>query len=271
MRGFWLWENGWLGALAQRMSGSDDIYRHDWRGAASSINFITAHDGFTLRDLVSYSYKHNEANGEDNRDGENHNYSYNHGIEGETDDPAINTERQRSSKALLACLLLAQGVPMLLGGDERGHSQRGNNNSYCQDNPTTWLDWQHADPALESHIRALIALRQQMAADGVYDDWWHHDNARWHNAGGDAMQEADWHNEASKALALELQDKYLILFNANRDEKTFVLPAGDWQPLHGDGLKQASPREAALAHMSVCVLKKDETTQNQNPTTGAIQ
>ena len=267
MRGFWLWENGWLGALAQRFSGSDDIYRHDWRGAASSINFITAHDGFTLRDLVSYSYKHNEANGEDNRDGENHNYSYNHGTEGETDNPAINTERQRSSKALLACLLLAQGVPMLLGGDERGHSQHGNNNSYCQDNPTTWLDWQQAEPELESHIRALIALRQQMAADGVYDDWWHHDNARWHNAGGDAMQEADWHNEASKALALELQDKYLILFNANRGEQTFTLPAGDWQPRHGDGLTLQN-RTAVLAHMGVCVLQKNEAAhknENSNP------
>ena len=267
MRGFWLWENGWLGALAQRFSGSDDIYRHDWRGAASSINFITAHDGFTLRDLVSYSYKHNEANGEDNRDGDNHNYSYNHGTEGETDDPAINTERQRSSKALLACLLLAQGVPMLLAGDERGHSQRGNNNSYCQDNPTTWLDWQHADPALESHIRALIALRKQMAADGVYDDWWHHESARWYNANGEAMRDTDWHDEASKALALELQDKYLILFNANRGEQTFTLPAGDWQPRHGDGLTLQN-RTAVLAHMGVCVLQKNEAAhknENSNP------
>lgn len=269
MRGFWLWENGWLGALAQRISGSDDIFRHDWREAHSSINYLTAHDGFTLHDLVSYSYKHNEANGEANRDGDNHNYSWNHGVEGESDDPAIQTERLRSRKAMLASLLLAQGVPMLLSGDERGHSQHGNNNSYCQDNPTTWIDWQHDHPELREHIRALIVLRQQLAADGVYDDWWHRDNARWYNANGEAMCDADWHNEASKALVLELQDKYLILFNANRGEQHYTLPAGDWQPLLGDGLKQPNPREANLAHMSVSVLQKTQNGTNPNTLTGA--
>ena len=257
------------GALAQRISGSDDIFRHDWREAHSSINYLTAHDGFTLHDLVTYSDKHNEANGEDNRDGDNHNYSWNHGVEGESDDPAIQTERLRSRKAMLASLLLAQGVPMLLSGDERGHSQHGNNNSYCQDNPTTWIDWQHDHPELREHIRALIALRQQLAADGIYDDWWHSDNARWYNAHGEAMCDADWHNEASKALVLELQDKYLILFNANRGEQHYILPAGDWQPLLGDGLKQPNPREANLAHMSVSVLQKTQNGTKPNTLTGA--
>ncbi|MDO4642279.1 MAG: glycogen debranching protein GlgX [Cardiobacteriaceae bacterium] len=257
MRGFWLWENGWLGALAQRFCGSDDIFRNNWRAPHSAINLITAHDGFTLRDLVSYGYKHNEANGEDNRDGENHNYSWNHGVEGNSDNETINTAREHSQKALLACLLLAHGVPMLLAGDELNQSQRGNNNSYCQDNEITWLDWESGKTtSLMTYIQSLTAQRRRMAQDGIYDGWWHHDNARWFNASGEAMQENDWHNEESKALALLLQEKYLVLFNANRSAQTFVLPDGGWQPLFGEGLSVTSC-EARLAHLGVCVLTRN--------------
>ena len=256
MRGFWLWENGWLGALAQRLSGSDDIYRHDWRGVYSSINFNTSHDGFTLRDLTSYSYKHNEANGEDNRDGDNHNYSWNHGIEGESADPAINLARYHSQKALLACLFIAGGIPMLRAGDELGHSQHGNNNSYCQDNKTTWLDWEKPAP-LVPYIRALTALRRELAQTGVYDDWWQHDNARWYTADGQPMRDGDWHNEAAKALVLALHDTCLVLINANRSPQTYRLPEGSWQPLLADdGYTQENDR-ATLAHKGITILRKN--------------
>ena len=257
MRGFWLWENGWLGALAQRFSGSDDIYRHDWRGAASSINFITAHDGFTLRDLVSYSYKHNEANGEDNRDGENHNYSYNHGTEGETDDPAINTERQRSSKALLACLLLAQGVPMLLGGDERGHSQRGNNNSYCQDNPITWLDWQNGSYVLQDYTQELIRVRSQIKL--LTDDcWWEKERVQWLNADSSPMTEYCWHNRGSKAIQIVLDDEWLLLVNAKRSRQLFNLPQGNWEIscVPSEKLNYEETGKCVVEHMGIWILHK---------------
>ena len=133
MRDFWRGQAP-VGEFASRFTGSSDLYQHDGRRPFASINFITAHDGFTLRDLVSYNEKHNEANLEDNRDGDNHNRSWNHGVEGETDDPAINALRERQQRNFLTTLFLSQGVPMLLGGDEIARTQRGNNNAYCQDN-----------------------------------------------------------------------------------------------------------------------------------------
>ena len=260
MRGFWLWENGWLGALAQRLSGSDDIYRHDWRGVYSSINYIAAHDGFTLHDLTAYSYKHNEANGEDNRDGDNHNYSWNHGEEGDSTDPAVNLARHHSRKALLASLLLSHGVPMLLAGDELGHSQHGNNNAYCQDNDTTWLDWEKPAPLVPC-VRALTALRRQMAADGIYDGWWQPDNARWYTADGQPMRDGDWHNEAAKALMLVLHDTYLVLINANRCPQTYLLPEGNWRPLFADEGFTPDDSRATLAHKGVVVLTNSTDKQ----------
>ena len=140
MRDFWRGEAG-VAEFASRFTGSSDLYQHDGRRPFASINFITAHDGFTLRDLVSYNEKHNEANLEDNRDGDDDNRSWNHGVEGETDDPAINALRERQQRNFLATLLLSQGVPMLLGGDEIGRTQGGNNNAYCQDNEISWFDW----------------------------------------------------------------------------------------------------------------------------------
>ncbi|MES4893352.1 glycogen debranching protein GlgX [Streptomyces sp. NPDC096012] len=161
VRDFWRAEPGSLGEFASRLTGSSDIYQHSRRRPRASVNFVTAHDGFTLRDLVSYNDKHNEANGEDNRDGESHNRSWNCGVEGDTDDPAVLELRARQQRNLLATLLLSQGIPMLCHGDELGRTQRGNNNAYCQDNEISWIDWELApeQQALAEFTRHLIALR----------------------------------------------------------------------------------------------------------------
>ena len=142
VRQFWKGDGGQVGDFAYRLTGSSDLYEHGGRRPYASINFVTAHDGFTLCDLVSYNDKHNEANGEDNQDGDDDNLSWNCGVEGPTDDPAILALRLRQQRNFLATLLLSQGVPMLLAGDEMGRSQEGNNNAYCQDNELSWLDWQ---------------------------------------------------------------------------------------------------------------------------------
>ena len=159
MRAFWIQESGELGAFAERLAGSSDLFRHHGRTPVEGIIFFISHDGFTLRDLLSYNEKHNEANGEENRDGHGHNLSWNHGEEGDTDNPEILKLREHTSKALLASLFLANGTPMLLAGDEFGNSQAGNNNGYCQDNATTWLDWPQRDSILEDYVQQLIALR----------------------------------------------------------------------------------------------------------------
>ncbi|WP_225094940.1 glycogen debranching protein GlgX [Streptomyces sp. CoH27] len=161
VRDFWRAERGSLGEFASRLTGSSDLYQHSRRRPRASVNFVTAHDGFTLRDLVSYNDKHNEANGEDNRDGESHNRSWNCGAEGDTEDPAVLELRARQQRNLLATLLLSQGIPMLCHGDELGRTQRGNNNAYCQDNPISWVDWELTGEqrSLTEFTRYLIALR----------------------------------------------------------------------------------------------------------------
>ncbi|HZA88392.1 MAG TPA: alpha-amylase family glycosyl hydrolase, partial [Acidimicrobiales bacterium] len=160
VRDVWRGEPAILGELASRLTGSSDLYQADSRRPSASVNFVTAHDGFTLRDLVSYNEKHNAANGEGNRDGENHNRSWNCGVEGPTDDPTVLALRARQQRNLLATMLLSQGVPMILYGDEVGRTQGGNNNAYCQDNETSWFDWAHTDEGLHAFTTALIALRQ---------------------------------------------------------------------------------------------------------------
>ncbi|GHI10040.1 glycogen operon protein GlgX homolog [Streptomyces cellostaticus] len=161
VRDFWRAEPGSLGEFASRLTGSSDLYQHSRRRPRASVNFVTAHDGFTLRDLVSYNDKHNEANGEDNQDGESHNRSWNCGAEGETDDPAVLELRARQQRNLLATLLLSQGIPMLSHGDELGRTQRGNNNAYCQDNEVSWVDWDLTDEqrSLAAFTRYVINLR----------------------------------------------------------------------------------------------------------------
>lgn len=162
VRRFWKGDGGTVGELASRLAGSSDLYAHNGRRPSASLNFITAHDGFTLRDLVSYNHKHNEANGEENRDGTNDNQSWNCGAEGPTEDAAINALRAQQQRNLLATLLLSQGVPMLLAGDEFGRTQHGNNNAYCQDSPLTWLDWNHSaeQRSLLDFVREVVRLRK---------------------------------------------------------------------------------------------------------------
>jgi isoamylase len=161
VRDFWRGRPGSLGEFGSRLTGSSDLYQHDGRRPYASINFVTAHDGFTLTDLVSYNEKHNEANGEGNRDGTDDNRSWNCGVEGPTDDPEVLTLRARQRRNMLATLFLSQGVPMLLHGDELGRSQQGNNNAYCQDNPLSWVDWSAADHGLITFAAALIAMRRE--------------------------------------------------------------------------------------------------------------
>ena len=146
--------------LADRITGSAGLFDHSGRHATSSVNLLTAHDGFTLTDVVSYTERHNEANGEDNRDGHGENHSDNFGVEGPTDDAEINAQRAQRRRNMMATLLLSQGTPMILAGDEVGHSQNGNNNAYAQDNDTTWIDWEAADEAFLAFTRLLISFRK---------------------------------------------------------------------------------------------------------------
>ncbi|MBL8566778.1 MAG: glycogen debranching protein GlgX [Hyphomicrobiaceae bacterium] len=250
VRAFWRGDQGRIGELATRLAGSADIFAGHTRGPEASLNFVTAHDGFTLRDLVSYAAKRNEANGEENRDGTNDNVSANYGIEGETDDPAIRVTRVRQMRNLLATLLLSQGVPMLLAGDEIGHSQGGNNNAYCQDNATTWIDWSRRDTheggALLAFVREVIALRGRIAAlrqssflTGTPRDPASDKDASWWSPEGREMTAADWNEPHARTLGLHLaaspgaegedgvgrEDAHvLLLFNADEREVAFRLP-----------------------------------------------
>ncbi|MBF1199018.1 MAG: glycogen debranching protein GlgX [Haemophilus parainfluenzae] len=233
---FWLWQSGEVGAFAERFAGSSDIFNREGRLPHGSLNFITAHDGFTLRDLVSYNHKHNEANGEENRDGRNENYSYNHGIEGSQLDladewqSAVGNNRILSKKGLLGSLLLANGVPMLLAGDEFGNSQYGNNNAYCQDNEITWLKWDDFNQTLFDFTKQTIALRKKIQSL-QQDAWWSDENVAWLNCGGSPMTLDDWHNRERKALQVMLDGRYLFLINAKTEAQSFYLPNGRWKKI----------------------------------------
>ena len=212
IRGFWRGDAGLIGKLAKRVAGSAARFDHDGRPATSSVNFVAAHDGFTLMDTVSFNDKHNEANGEENRDGHNHNLSDNMGAEGPTDDPAITAARDRRRRNLIATLMLSQGTPMLLAGDELGNSQGGNNNAYAQDNPTGWVDWDGADPAFLDFVRRVIAFRrahpilrqkrflhsQPREQDGLPDLFWR-------RADGAPMTPDDWNDPDRRLLAAEMR------------------------------------------------------------------
>ena len=233
---FWLWQSGEVGPFAERFAGSSDIFNREGRLPHCSLNFITAHDGFTLRDLVSYNHKHNEANGEENRDGRNENYSYNHGIEGSQLDladewqSAVENNRVLSEKGLLGSLLLANGVPMLLAGDEFGNSQYGNNNAYCQDNEITWLKWDDFNQTLFDFTKQTIVLRKKIQSL-QQDAWWSNENVAWLNCGGNPMTLDDWHNRERKALQVMLDGRYLFLINAKTEAQSFYLPNGRWKKI----------------------------------------
>ncbi len=246
MRDFWRGQHKSLGEVAYRLTGSPDLYESNGRRPKASINFVTAHDGFTLADLVSYNEKHNEANGEGNRDGENHNRSWNSGVEGPTDDPTVLELRARQQRNFLATILLSQGVPMLLGGDELGRTQRGNNNGYCQDNEVSWYDWTNADESLLNFTGWLIRFRRDhevfrrrrwfqgrsIRGKGLVD-------IAWFRLDGEEMSDDDWHGSATtlgmflngEALASPdargeqlVDDSFIVLFNAHFEAVRFVLP-----------------------------------------------
>jgi glycogen operon protein len=230
MRRFWLHGNLPLGAFARRLAGSEDLFNHHGRQPSASINFITAHDGFTLRDLVSFNRKHNYANGENNRDGHNTNYSQNHGEEGIVVAPWVLHQRHLSQQALLASLLLALGTPMLLAGDEFGHSQLGNNNAYCQDNELTWLNWHDADYQLIDYVAQLVALRKKIPAL-TRGNWWR-DKSRdvqWLDVQGKALRAEDWQQGSQQHLQIRLSGRWLMVINASLEDSEMTLPIGEWQ------------------------------------------
>jgi isoamylase len=246
VRDFWRM-GGSVGEFAQRFTGSADLYGSSGRDPFASINFVTAHDGFTLRDLVSYNEKHNEANGEHNHDGTDDNRSWNLGAEGPTDDETVTALRARQQRNFLATLLLSQGVPMLLGGDELGRTQRGNNNAWCQDNEISWFDWEEADEGLTEFVRELIRLRREHPVfrqpsfltgssprgSGLPDVWWFRTDGR-------RMTQRDWQSPDTRTLGVFLNgqevhgrtphgeeivdDSFLLLLNAYSEPVEFVLP-----------------------------------------------
>lgn len=251
---------GMISALATRLTGSADLYGTSAREPYHSINFVVAHDGFTLRDLVSYNEKHNLANGEENRDGSNANYSWNHGVEGDTDDPAINALRLRQQKNFLAILMLSQGVPMILAGDEMGRTQQGNNNAYCQDNEIGWINWNDAErnAGLVRFVRNLIHFRKAspLLRRRTFQD---HANGliRWH---GVKRDQPDW-GHSSRALALQLSEagrSLHIMINAYWEDLVFELPrlrSGNWSRLLDTD--RASPDDIAAPGQAYALDSQD--------------
>lgn len=235
VRRFWRGDFGMIGAFATRLAGSSDIFHGSYRQPSASINFIAAHDGFSLHDMVSYSSKHNHANGENNRDGKDHEVAWNNGVEGETPDPAIRARRRNDIRALLATLILSRGTPMLTAGDELGRTQQGNNNAYAQDNEMTWLDWEHADYELRDFVAHVLRLRRShpaLSADvflkGRADDTSDMPDATWLNPDAQAMSEEDWCKHGLQQLGLLLYcegERILLWFNASELGLPLKLPA----------------------------------------------
>ena len=267
MRDFWRGRAN-VADFALRFTGSSDLYQSDGRKPFASINFITAHDGFTLNDLVSYNQKHNEANGEGNDDGSDDNRSWNCGVEGPTDDPAVLELRARQKRNFLTTLFLSQGAPMLLGGDERGRTQGGNNNAWCQDNELSWLDWSKADAELLEFTKRVIRLRKEhpvfrrsefltgreVRGSGLPDVWWFRPDGR-------RMAQRDWQREDSRTLGVFLNgaeipsldprgreiwdDSFLILFNAHFERLEFLLPTRRFGVRWAHELSTAQPELAS--------------------------
>jgi glycogen operon protein len=289
VRDYWRSQDQTLSELAYRFTGSSDLYEGTGRRPYASINFVTAHDGFTLRDLVSYNDKHNDANGEDNRDGESHNRSWNSGVEGPTDDPEVNAVRARQQRNFLVTLFLSQGVPMLLAGDELGRTQGGNNNAYCQDNEVSWLNWDDVDTSLLDFTRQLIAFRrkhpvfrrrrwfQGAEIHGLLD-------IEWFTPDGNVMSDEHWSVDYTKSFMVFLNgeaipsrgptgervvdDSFLVLFNAHYAPLDFVLPNGpfgnEWARVIDTRTASIEPEDAShvageaitLEARSLVVMKK---------------
>jgi glycogen operon protein len=243
MRDFWRSHPVGIGKFATRFAGSSDLYGTAGRRPTASVNLLTVHDGFTLRDLVSYDDKHNEANDENNTDGTSDNRSWNCGAEGPTDDPGIVALRARQSRAMLTTLLLSFGVPLLLGGDEMGRTQGGNNNAYCQDNEITWFDWEGADTALRDYTKNLIAFRRAhpVFRRGRFLSGKEAAELQWFTPAGTPMDGDDWADPNARAIAIYLDgsispdraedgtllidDDFLVLVNSWWEPLAFVLPS----------------------------------------------
>ena len=259
---FWLWKSGEIGAFAERFAGSSDLFKKNDRLPHTTLNFITAHDGFVMQDLVSYNQKHNEANGEENRDGRNENYSYNHGVEGSTEclsEPqksAVENNRTFAQSGLLMSLLLANGTPMLLAGDEFGNTQYGNNNAYCQDNEITWLKWANFNKELFELTKQTIAARKQIGSLNR-NQWWSGDNVQWLNIHGNQMTVDDWQNQQTKALQVVLDKHCLLLINAKAEGQVFHLPDGKWKPQIGTDNLTLDAQQAELSSMGFCMLSDE--------------
>ena len=253
IRSFWKGDEGRIGEMGYRLTGSPDLYEQNGRRPYASINFVTAHDGFTLTDLVGYNEKHNELNGDENRDGDNNNQSWNCGVEGPTDDPQINALRDRQRRNFLTTLFLSQGVPMLCGGDEWGRTQNGNNNAYCQDNEISWFDWERNEQQnqLFEFTRELIYLRKEhpvfrrpkflkgrrIPKSDIRD-------VTWFNPGGNQMSDSEWTSPFVRCLGMLLSgdatdvlnfegepirdNTFLLLINANYEPISFVLPGQEY-------------------------------------------
>ena len=287
IRDFWRGQHATLPDFASTFTGSSDLYMSTGRRPFASINFAACHDGFTLRDLVSYNRKHNEANGEDNRDGFDDNRSWNCGVEGSSDDPDVVALRLRQQRNFLATVLLSQGVPMLTAGDELGRTQQGNNNPYCQDNEISWVNWDKADKDLLAFVRILIGLRRDHPVfrrrrffqgtpqhDGMCD-------IAWFAPSGQHMTDDDWKVDHSRAVAVffngdaitepdprghrKVDDSFLLLFNANSDEVSFRIPAppysGPWEivldtatPRRGGTVSTTQP--VRIESHSLCLLRR---------------
>jgi glycogen operon protein len=292
MRDYWRGADSMLSEFAQRFTGSSDLYKEGYRKPTASINFITAHDGFTLHDLVSYNEKHNEANGENNNDGESHNRSWNCGAEGSTDDQNIIALRNKQKRNFLTTLFFSQGVPMLVAGDELGKTQNGNNNAYCQDNEISWINWQDADKDLLGFVQKLTHFQhvhpvfcrrrwfkgRPIQGSGVEDIAWFLPN-------GSSMNEENWKEDFAKSLAVFLNGKVLktdgpkgehlvdnnfyIIFNAYDGELPYVLPSEEFGStwikvidtnenfFEEEGGQNFAPGETITVHgRSVVVLKE---------------
>ena len=300
MRGFWKGDEGRIGEMAYRLTGSPDLYQHSGRRPYASINFVTAHDGFTLTDLVSYNKKHNELNGDKNSDGDNNNQSWNCGVEGPTDDPEINKLRERQRRNFLTTLFVSQGVAMLNGGDEWGRSQNGNNNAYCQDNEISWFNWERDEKHYRSleFTRKLIQLRKdhpvfrrpkffqgrRIRGSEIRD-------VMWFNAGGSEMSEKEWTSPFVRCLGMLLSgdtidvlnfegepirdETFLLLINAHYEPVPFVLPGQEhieWQlildTMHAEGFLMEGTRFASgddldLGGRATCLLKLISGAQAQ--------
>ncbi len=262
-----------LPELASRISGSSDLYQADGRRPVASINFVTCHDGFTLADLVSYDRKHNEANGEDNRDGTDDNRSWNHGTEGPTTDPAIATLRRRQMRNMLTTLMLSQGVPMLSHGDEIGRTQHGNNNAYCQDNPISWVDWELArrNADLLDFVRTLSRLRREHPVfrrrrffQGALPGRGKQRDIAWLRPDGTLMEDADW-GRGWRALGVFLNgdaitepdrmgrrirdDSFLLLLNAGINDVQFTLPGPSYSAAWETVVDTADPEVAGRPYL----------------------